>query len=141
MTISETEEVLGSAPESHLEVDGDYSYKLLLYPDRGISLFFRQSYNFRLSAVEINERALSASMLGENLYKRTLSDVLDLLQRNLSEDARQEAKEGFFESAEQRFLEVPALGIIFYFDDTDTLQEVKWSPLLDSEGRFIWPQQ
>jgi hypothetical protein len=140
MTQAAAEEILGKAPRTDSYDEGEDSSLTWDYPDVGIALFFDQTYEFRLSSIEI-EFVLSARLFGEILFPMNKADLLSLLRRNLQEREMDEIKETSGGYVLQTRLSVPALASDFYLDRYGALEELMWGPFFGPDDQIVWPDE
>jgi hypothetical protein len=133
MTPAKVEEKLGKPLESAMEDD----YLVLEYPD-GLYLFFDRDGGFRLGSLEADRR-FPCSLFNEAIFTKDREQILELISRRLSRFEMSALEEEEDEGLESRSLWVSFLGVRFYFDLSDRLQEIQWGPLFGLDDEIIWP--
>ena len=136
MKVNDVEGILTRASEASVIDGGDEWTLSLRYP--GLILFFDQSEDFRLTAIEAEEES-ECHLFGEPLFPRSLDQVMDLLQLNLSSDELAEIEETSNETLEERILNLSRLAMTFYFDLDGNLKEVNWGVLVGPDDQVKWP--
>jgi hypothetical protein len=138
MTRAEIEEKLGKPLDASVEEDESYSWLVLEYPE-GLYLFFDSEEDFRLSSLEVDRR-FPCTLFTEQLVDKNREQVLELLNRQLSRHQIVSIEEEEDEDLQYKSIWISSLGVRFYFDLSDELQEVQWGPLFGSDDGIIWPE-
>lgn len=136
MKVTDVERILARAVEASV-FDGGNEWTLSLrYP--GLTLFFDQSEDFRLTAIEAEEES-GAYLFGEPLFPRSVDQIMNLLKSNLTSEEFDEVEETSNEALGEKVLNLSRLAITFYFDLHGNLEEVNWGVLVGSEDQVKWP--
>jgi hypothetical protein len=141
MTIDEVEAALGPIVESTLYDEADRSLQVA-YRDFGIHLFFdevEEGGELLLYTIEVDEDC-PCDLYGEPAFPKTREEVYRLLERNLPPDLLDEVEEEEDEENEEIRLQVPPLGVAFFFDlSSEELTQVQWGVLFDETDEEVWP--
>lgn len=136
MGVREVEDILGRAPEADYYDDGGERTIALRY--NGLSMFFHQSDDFRLSVIEVDQ-SFECCLFGSQLFPSNRDEVLNLLRREFFGNELGRLEESRDEDLDEASLTVHSLWVTFYFDLSGLLQEVNWSVFVDQNDEVAWP--
>lgn len=129
LSMLEVEGILGKAEDVEAFEDSDIH---LMYPSKGIFLFFEAEDQGRLSGIEV-DNVCHCTLLGEEVFCKGRRQLFELLDTKLP-GAEPGARIVHLEADGGTRLSRRDLAMDFYFDEVGSLSEVNWSPLTDEEG-------